>query len=201
MAQVAIGLHLFACDRTGNCAVVETKENRIFVTNITQLGPKVLANRPYAEDRVAQKPSAWKRYLGLDHGTSPQRFQTAQSELNSHPNMSISEVFDLLNQVKLDNLTKWQLVWEPSENQLYYRFPGRLDVIQVMKLMPELPCSGPPKAYPIGLMVGIFAPWNSADIASARQAATRQLGSSALAGRLGERIAAATNSARCVDSK
>jgi len=186
VAQLAVPLHFFACDRSGACAVIESgppsRGGRVHVTRGAEMRARVLANRPYASELTPH---------------ASQRFLTASRSLEASPAQTVDGAFHLLEKVRIPSLTKWQVVWELARGEAHFRDAAAPAMRTAsVHLDPERRCAAAPQVRAIGEGAGdaAFHAWSAADAARAERSIRAQLGGSAAAAGLARLVATRTSS-------
>ncbi len=197
LSQLAVGLHFFACDRAGACAVIETRGGSTRVTR----SAFVLANRPYDQDLNGSQPSRIAALLGLrpERGSSAQRFGLVAHSLRTAKPSSCAAALELLEQVAMRGRTQWQLVWDLEGGALLLRQrEAGLGTSTVQLEDSERECHGAPRVRDLGRApLGSAREWTGGDVRQAEALVVRQLGRSPGARALAERVAQATRASGC----
>jgi hypothetical protein len=205
VAQLAIPLHFFACDRSNACIVIETSSSGVRVLRDQALGVHALANAPFAVDKATPHPSGIGAFFGIGtpapHASS-ERFAKTREWLTGHRPRSVPEAFDLLDAVRVPGRTRWQLVWDLTGDTLHMRASGRRTPATFHLDATLATCAGAPLVRP--LPTGDddpsvpFHPWADTDASATERAVFEQLGGrSERAHRLAQVVAQATRATAC----
>jgi choloylglycine hydrolase len=204
VSQLAIPLHFFACDRTGECAVIESRAGHVVATRGADLRVHALANRPYGVDaNPPPPPPKLASLLGLareaPRSSSGDRFATVSRGIAAGRPRDVNDAFGLLDAARIPGLTKWQIVWDVEHATVHFRDrPGAA----IVSLHADLGarCDGAPRVRAIGRAGAspAFAAWSADDVAHAERAVLAQLQTeSPRAAHLATAVAASTRATRC----
>jgi len=121
--QYLLPVHFLACDRSGDCAVIEgDAEGRAVVTNRSSNAAKaiVLANRDWLRDvKDAKLSRSWLPSLSLEK-SSVARFRKASELLARHRPNGITDAFEVLDDVRMPYINRWQIVWDITAGKAYW---------------------------------------------------------------------------------
>lgn len=117
------GQHYLACDRTGNCVAIDFIEGRMVLHTGKTLPVKAWVNSSTYGECVD--------YLGEHAGfggdqpigrsdSSLDRFVRAADGIakNEH---AVTQAFAILDDVKIDGTTQWQVVYDAEQRKIFYR--------------------------------------------------------------------------------
>lgn len=149
--QQVVPLHIFVCDPSSECLVIEKRKvgsAELQITGGSALKAKILANNGWQEDYTSAKwyHAQKNRYLNgkdiLPKLSSQRRF-AALFDANAESEKS---TFDSLNHARIPSLIQWQLIWTPANRTVSWRpfkneRPGRINRIDLKKYFNT--CSGP----------------------------------------------------------
>jgi hypothetical protein len=206
--QLAVPLHFFACDRGGDCAVIETGWAGVRVTR--GLPVAALANRPYADDLDDSRPRtgilAWLgfRRPRATPESSQARFRAVADALRAGPPAGESAALSLLEKAVMRHRTQWQIVWNLDRGTALVRQrEAGLGTLTLRFADLDLRCQGPQRVRPLGRApVTGFAAWSAEDSARVEEAVREQLHrSSPEARRLAAAVGAAARSSTCHPSR
>ncbi|MEZ4741950.1 MAG: linear amide C-N hydrolase [Bdellovibrionota bacterium] len=128
--QVVVALHFFVCDRLGHCAVIESNDSdqsKLDIISDDDLLFKVLANGDWHKDynKSQSLQGMLSAYISklkfMPSFSSYKRFGTLVSTLKVGKQLSLSDVFDSLDQAKIVSLIRWQIAWKPNEKVVHWR--------------------------------------------------------------------------------
>lgn len=202
--QLAVPLHFFACDRVGECAVIEMAGGDARVTRALPVA--ALANRPYADDLDDSRPrrglAAW---LGFGRPraapeSSQARFRAVADALQAAPPDGEGAALGLLEKVVMRRRTQWQIVWNLDRGTALVRQrEAGLGTMTVRLAELDPRCQGAQRVRPLGRApVTGFAAWSAEDSARVEEAVLAQLRrSTPEARRLAAAVAAAAGSSTC----
>jgi choloylglycine hydrolase len=194
-SQLGVGLHFFACERSGRCAVLESGARGVRVTRLPREQGRALANEPVADDRAAHERSWLPSWLGgLSPGGSAARYHTVVARVGAV--QTSEDAFALLARLR-SQATRWQLVWDMTRGSVQFhgeRARGSL------RVEPDLHCAGTPRVLSLDA-VGRDAPfgaWSTGDARRAEASIMAQLGSAGAGPRrLAAAVVHAAGSSRC----
>jgi hypothetical protein len=203
-SQLAVPLHFFACDRGGECAVVEAPSGATRVTR--GLPVAALANRPYADDLDdSRPPTGLAAWLGFRRPraapeSSQARFRAVADALGAGPVGGEEAALGLLERVAVRGRTQWQIVWnlERGTAQVRQREAGLgTTTLRLADLDPR--CQGPQRVRALGRAGGAgFVGWSAEDASQVREAVLGQLRrATPEARRLAEAVAGVAGSSGC----
>lgn len=180
-SQLAVPLHFFACDRGGECAVIERSWRGVRVTR--PLPVQVLANRPYADDLDDSKPrTGFAAWLGLRRPnalpeSSQARFRTVADTVQATPPQSESAALGLLERVAMHHRTQWQIVWNLHRGTVLVRQrEAGLGTTTLRLADLDARCHGAPRVRPLGRVgTNAFAEWSADDSTRVQEAVRLQL--------------------------
>jgi choloylglycine hydrolase len=117
-------VHYMVCDRSGQCAAFEYLNGRLVTTEGKQLSAPVLTNHSY--QRSIQYLGRHKRFGGHSELKSSQssldRFTRAAAYVVDHLQVAtISDGFDLLEQVSQGQFSVWNIVYDPKNLRVHFR--------------------------------------------------------------------------------
>jgi hypothetical protein len=172
VAQLGVALHFFACDRGGECVVIEGDSEHVDVTRQPSGAWQALANRPIAEDTAALEPSGWAAWFGFSHtsGSSSERLERVAHGLSGVQH--VNSAFALLERVA-SRATRWQVVWDLTRGVVHFRDRAHNLTTMRFSLDSREACDGAPRVQRIGGgEPGLPFRWNEQE---ARLAAPRVL--------------------------
>jgi hypothetical protein len=194
-SQLGVGLHFFACERSGRCAVIESSDAGLAVSYLPRKQAQALANRPLAEDRASHERGSWLSWLAPapGPGSSAARYATAIEGLGAV--QTPQDAFRLLERLR-GHSTRWQLVWDLAQASVHFRAERASSSLRVE---PSLACTGAPRVLALHALDGQrFTAWNVRDQLRAEHSILAQLGArDPGVRRLAAAVAAATGSSRC----
>ncbi len=120
---MVVPLHFFVCDAGGECMVVEPDGDRLAVIAGKKLAVPIVANRAWREDyrdAKAHAESMWER-LTTPGFQSHARYSTIYQALRGKERMSRPEVFETLEDARISQINRWQIVWNQDRGQATYR--------------------------------------------------------------------------------
>jgi len=202
ISQVAVPLHFLACDARGACVSIEPRGDRTVVTRSATT--PVLANRPYADDLRASRPSRLAAWLGLGapaRGSSAGRFATVARALGSRPLGDEDAALRLLERVVMPGRTQWQIVWNLERRTVVVRQrEAGLGTLRLGFDGLDLECSGAPRVKGLGAVGNsTFVAWETQDVALSATAVQGQIGEVGPAAEgLAARVARATQGSVCL---
>lgn len=107
-------LHYFACDATGDCAVIEFLNHRLVVHHRGDLPVPALTNHDYG--------TAVEELAGSTRGSgSWARFRRTAKRLVEKAPSTFSEVFAVLDDVRAGARTKWQIAYDLTGREIHVR--------------------------------------------------------------------------------
>ncbi len=123
-AQYLLPVHFLACDRSGDCAVIESDAHgRAVVTeHSSDAGsPIVLANRDWLRDaKDAKLSGSWFSSLSLEN-SSVARFREATERLGEGHPEDVDEAFEILDGVRMPFINRWQIVWDLTARKAHWK--------------------------------------------------------------------------------
>ena len=139
-------IHYFICDRTSNCAVIEWLKGKSVVHSGNALSPKAITNHSYAESLAALPENQLTMKVnqpieGLD-STSLPRFIKISSLLKTEM-PSLLKSFELLNEVKMEKLTTWNIVYDQENFEIWYRTKANSELRKVNLKAFDYKCTSP----------------------------------------------------------
>jgi len=121
--QMAVPLHFFVCDKSGDCLVVEPDGKRVDVIAEENLKTKVLANAPWSKDYKGAREysdSMMERLFTMSY-RSHARFGKIYAELAEEGKWTRTRLLDTLEDAKISSLNRWQILWNQSDLRFSYR--------------------------------------------------------------------------------
>jgi choloylglycine hydrolase len=179
VSQLGVALHFFACDRRGECLVVEPHPDGTHVTRGAELHVRALANRPWSDDWDSLEPSTLRRFFNSFRSStaSEPHFATVARVLRADRPRDTSDAFSVLASVETPGLTVWQIVWNLDKGEVRWRERGSERIATLRLADEDVSCRGPSRVRPIGSAspAAPFAPWSTTDAARAQAAVVAQV--------------------------
>jgi penicillin V acylase-like amidase (Ntn superfamily) len=122
--RVYSGVHYFACDADGACAAIEHVNGSLVVTSGSALTVPVLTNDTYAESiGFLARHRGFGGDDPLPAGTdSLARFTRAAAHVMRGPASPVpAAAFAVLDDVRMPDYTKWNIVYMPKQQRVYWR--------------------------------------------------------------------------------
>jgi choloylglycine hydrolase len=128
IAQNTADLHYLVCDRFGKVATIEFLEGKLVYHTEESLPEKVLTNNTYDESLEFCN-------YGVDSlgNNSLKRFKKASSMIrefydNDDNTTPVEYAFDILENVRKGDYTKWQIVYDVTERKIYFRTTANANI-------------------------------------------------------------------------
>jgi penicillin V acylase-like amidase (Ntn superfamily) len=166
ISKVFANVHYLVCDRSGQCALFEYLKGNLVVTSGEELKPSLITNSNFQESS-----SQLKNYIGLG-GTeeipqgmaSLERYVRAAAEMKCSE-ASVERAFDILELVRQGNHTKWQVVYDLTEESIELKTLSNPN-IRTLKTTFDYSCKTPVLAHDLddkarGDVTALFKPWTS----------------------------------------
>jgi hypothetical protein len=205
MSQLGVALHFFACDRGGECAVIEPRADGTHVTRGADLQVRALANRPWIDDWNTVEPSALGRVANFFRRPtgSEVHFGTVVRQLRAQRPHDTTDAFGVLRTVEDPGLTAWQIVWNLDRSEVRWRERGSESISSLRLADEDLTCRGAPRVRPIGIRtIAAFGPWSVEDAARAELSVIAQVGARGPeTRRLAAAVAQATLASACTQMR
>lgn len=113
-------IHYFVCDTQSNCAVIEWLHGKPVVTSGSNLSPQLITNHSFSDSVLALNENQESEVNESSNESSLSRFRRAANFLKDHQ-PSLEESFHLLEEVEMEKLTTWQIVYNLSKKEFTYR--------------------------------------------------------------------------------
>jgi hypothetical protein len=179
VSQLGVALHFFACDRRGECLVVEPRADGTHVTRGADLRVRVLANRPWSDDWGSLEPSMLGRLANVFGSSTPSEvhFATVARLLRADRPRDTNDAFGALASVETPGLTAWQIVWNLDKGEVRWRERSSQRISTLRLADEDTTCRGPSRVRPIGSTSAVSpaSPWSTYDAARAEAAVVAQL--------------------------
>ena len=117
-------VHYLACDAAGACAALEHVGGKLVVTSGKALTVKVLTNDTYAESVEfldAQLGLGGKAQLPAGSDSLPRFVRAAAHTERGVASPIPAAAFAVLDAVRMPDYTKWNIVYVPNEQRVYWR--------------------------------------------------------------------------------
>jgi penicillin V acylase-like amidase (Ntn superfamily) len=126
----AAPLHFLVADATGKAATIEFIDGKMVVHQGTDLNFPVLTNTPYNE--AVKQVNNQKDAKGTFKDNSVERFATACKMVQQYQVTDVKEepvdyAFNILNKVSQKNFTKWSIVYDITNKQIYFIANGETE--------------------------------------------------------------------------
>jgi len=140
-----VPLHYLIADANGNAATIEFLKGKMVVHKGKDLPFPVLTNHDYGYSLDKMKEN------DTDGNNSLERFATACSmvkEFRSSDNTSsINYSFNILKAVAQGNYTKWSIVYDIKNKQIYFKTDGHADIKTISFADIDFSCNKPAKSF------------------------------------------------------
>jgi len=139
----SFGSHYFIADAKGKNAVIEFIDGKAKIYIARSLPYPVLTNSEYRKCSRYVKKTPPK----VDPHQSIERFITAATELlnkkREYAADPIGAAFKLLNTISQDDFTKWSIVYDAANLQVFYHSLGNKDIRKISLMEFDLNCNTP----------------------------------------------------------
>src|SRR5262249_48589165 len=109
IAPIHAKIHYFVCDAGGACAAIELLGGKLVITHGDAMPVCAITNSPYAEAKASLASTKASQ-------TSFGRFKKIADALPS-----ASDAWKILDDVRFESSTQWQVVYEPAARRFAFR--------------------------------------------------------------------------------
>jgi penicillin V acylase-like amidase (Ntn superfamily) len=140
--------HYLVSDRTGNCAVIEFIEGKMVFRTGEALPLRVLSNTPYEESVLLWKDQSLP---STDPHRSVGRFFSVAKMVSSNDasKSAVDYSFDILNSALQDNMTRWSIVYDIRNLQVFFRTPGNAKIRRIDMSAVDFSCQSPARVLDV----------------------------------------------------
>lgn len=144
-------LHYLVADAGGNAATIEFLQGRMIVHKGSQLTFPVLTNSVYAESVQYAKNAAAANY-NVEGGGSLERFARAcqmikQYQAGKSTTSLVDHSFSILESVSQGSYTRWSIVYDITNKQVYFRTNAATEVKSVSFSAFDFSCTQAPQFF------------------------------------------------------